>query len=335
MSPKISIITPTFNHEKFIRKCIESVLRQTMVDWEMIIIDDGSSDNTPKIVQQYRDSRIIYLWKEHRGINHLGENYNHALNISKGELIMILEGDDYIPPNRIELQLPSFEDNEVVLSHGKYAYMFDHGMMVYPSSFGIDVLNNRPIGSAFKAFLQGFNPIGTQSVMIRKSVLKQIGGFTQPNYLPLVDYPTWMRLALKGSFKFIPEVLGYWRRHPLSVTMNRNSQIFEGFLRYCDEFSGCFNQELRDFGLDEFIINRGAIGYLSLSWINLSNRDWKSALRLAQESWDRQQVLKWSFRAKIMIGLISAYLHIDIPSYFKKMNNWLNQKEVEKYGVRT
>jgi len=249
-------------------------------------------------------------------------------------LIMILEGDDYIPPNRIELQLPSFEDKKVVLSHGKYAYVVDHEMLIYPTSFGIDVLNNRPVGSAFKAFLQGFNPIGTQSVMIRRSVLQEIGGFTQPKYLPLVDYPTWMKLALKGPFKFIPEVLGYWRRHPFSITMNRNNQIFEGFLRYCDEFSGSFNQELRDFGLDEFIRNRGAIGYLSLSWINLSNGDWGSALKLAQQSWNRQQVLRWSFKAKIITGLIGAYLHIDLPSYFKKMNQWLCQKEVEKNGVR-
>jgi hypothetical protein len=206
-------------------------------------------------------------------------------------------------------------------------------MMIYPTSFGIGVLNNRPIGSAFKAFLQGFNPIGTQSVMIRKSVLKQIGGFTQPKCLPLVDYPTWMKLALKGPFKFIPEVLGYWRRHPHSVTMNRNSQIFEGFLRYCDEFSDSFYQELRHFGLDEFIKNRGAIGYLSLSWINLSNGDWEDALRLAQQSWERHEVLNWSFKMKAIISIISAYLHLDIPSHLKKTRQMLYRKY--NLGIRS
>ncbi len=328
MKPQVTIITPTFNHEQYIGECIQSVLRQTLKDWEMIIIDDGSTDRTPDIIRRYGDSRIISIRKGHRGIDYLGENYNHALKISKGEYILILEGDDFIPPNRIELQLSSFEDESVVLSHGKYAYVFDNKIIVYPTLFKMDVLKNHPIGSALKAFLNGFNPIGTQSVMIRKSALLEIGGFTQPKYLPLVDYPTWMKLALKGNFEFIPEVLGFWRRHPLSITINRNSQIFAGFLKYCDEFVTSVNEELAELGLTKFIKNRGSIAYLSLSWINLSNKNWEEALKLAQKSWNRHEVLCWLFKIKILIAIISAYLHLDIPSYFKKMMQRLNQREV-------
>src|SRR4030067_1654987 len=125
MGPVISILTPTFNHEEYIQTCIESVMNQTYPHWEMIIVDDGSTDSTPEIIRKYNDKRIIFFQKDHKGIDYLGENYNHALHVSKGELIMILEGDDYIPLNRIELQLPSFEDKEMVLCHGKYAYVFD------------------------------------------------------------------------------------------------------------------------------------------------------------------------------------------------------------------
>ena len=328
MRPVISILTPTFNHEKYIQTCIESVVNQTYPHWEMIIVDDGSTDETPEIVGRYKDSRIIYLQKEHRGIDYLGENYNQALDLSNGEFILILEGDDYIPANRLEIQLLTFKDKKVVLSHGKYAYVFDNKIIVYPTLFKMDVLKNQPIGSALKAFLNGFNPIGTQSVMIRKSALLEIGGFTQPKYLPLVDYPTWMKLALKGHFEFIPEVLGFWRRHPLSITINKNSQIFLGFMKYCDEFIISFDEELTKLGLTKFIKNRGAIAYLSLSWINLSNKDWEEALKLAKKSWNRHEVLCWSFKIKILIAIISAYLHLDIPSYFKKMMQRLNQREV-------
>lgn len=190
MLPKVSVITLTFNHEKYMDECIQSVLNQTIKEWEMIIIDDGSADRTSTIIQQYDDPRIIYIRKEHRGINFLGENYNEALRISKGEFILILEGDDYIPPNRIEVQLPAFKDRDVVLSHGKYGYVRNNKIIVYPTLFENDVLNNQRIGSAFKLFLQGFNPIGTQSVMLRKASLLEVGGFIQPKYLPLVDYPT-------------------------------------------------------------------------------------------------------------------------------------------------
>ncbi len=327
MKPQVTIITPTFNHEQYIGECIQSVLRQTLKDWEMIIIDDGSTDRTPDIIRRYGDSRIISIRKGHRGIDYLGENYNHALKISKGEYILILEGDDFIPPNRIELQLSSFEDESVVLSHGRYAYVFQNKIIIYPSPFKNDILKNQPIGSALKVFLHGFNPIGTQSVMIRKSSLQEIGGFTQPKYLPLVDYTTWMKLALRGNFAFIPEILGFWRRHPLSITINKNSQIFVGFIKYCDEFITMHSEDLTRLGLKEFIHNRGAIAYLSLAWIKLSNKDWKNALELATESWKRRQLLDMPFKVKIIITIISAYLHRDIPSYFKTAKQMLYQKQ--------
>jgi len=313
----VSIITLTYNHDEFIAECIESVLNQTYGSWEMIIIDDGSSDSTSDIIRGYTDPRINYIRKEHRGIASLAENYNHALKMSRGDFILILEGDDYIPPKRLEIQQPAFVDPQVVLSHGKYAYVFDRKKIVYPAAFGQEILGNRPIGSALKVFLQGFNPIGTQSVMIRKSTLLEIGGFTQPAYLPLVDYPTWMKLALKGTFEFIPEVLGFWRRHPNSITINQSDQIFVGFIRYCDEFVITFKSDLTKLGLEDFVKNKGGIGYLSLSWAALSNQDWSQAREYAMRSWSCREVMSASYQFKTMLALMGAYLHRDLPAAFK------------------
>lgn len=326
MRPLVSILAPTFNHEKFIGECIESVLNQTVKEWEMIIIDDGSSDSTPDIIRQYHDPRIIYIRKEHKGIDFLGENYNHALEISRGEFILILEGDDYIPPKRLEIQLPSFNDKEVVLSHGKYAHVCNCKSVVFPTLFKKDILNNQPLGEAFKAFLSGFNPIGTQSVMIRKSALLEIGGFTQPLYLPLVDYPTWMKLALNGRFEFIPEILGYWRRHPLSITMNRNEEIFEGFLRYCDEFVKTYSEDLKRLNLAKVTEKRGAIAYLALSLKKVSDRNYRAGRRFVRESLKRIAVLNWSFKLRVIVAFISAYLQIDILKFFIKVREWFYQK---------
>ena len=78
----MSILTPTFNHEKYIAECIESVLNQTVKEWEMIIVDDGSTDNTHRIVKQYNDPRIIYIRKPHKGLGSLGENFFYSLEIS-------------------------------------------------------------------------------------------------------------------------------------------------------------------------------------------------------------------------------------------------------------
>jgi len=326
MGPLISILTPTFNHGKYIQRCIESVLNQTYPQWEMIISDDGSTDETPNIVAGYRDPRILYFRTEHQGIDHLGEIYNRALQESRGELILILEGDDYIPGYRLEIQKSAFKDDQVVLSHGRYAYVFDDRVAVYPNPFRMDELRNRPIGSALRIFLQGFNPIGSQSVMIRKSALLGIGGFTQPQYLPLVDYPTWMKLALKGTFEFIPEILGFWRRHAQSVTMHRSEEIFEGFLRYGDDFAASFSEEISALGLAKFIHQRGAIAYLSLGWIKLSKGDWNKALELSRKSWTLRENVSRSFKFKMIVGLIGSLLHIDLPGHFKNMKSWLYQR---------
>ena len=110
---KVSIITATYNHEKFIAKCIESVLRQTYPNWEQIIVDDGSTDNTESIVREYaaKDSRIKYIRKEHEGIMNLKNSYNLALDNSTGDLIAILEGDDYWPDYKLEVQVPYFKED--------------------------------------------------------------------------------------------------------------------------------------------------------------------------------------------------------------------------------
>jgi len=133
MNPKVSIVTLTFNQETFISDYIESVLNQTCPNWEMIIIDDGSTDGTQDIIQRYQDSRIVFIEKDHRGIDYLGEKHNYALQISKGELISVLEGDDCIPSKRLEVQKSAFKNKQVVLSHGKYAYVFDDRVVVYPN----------------------------------------------------------------------------------------------------------------------------------------------------------------------------------------------------------
>ena len=95
--PLVSIITPTFNHRLYIADAIKSVIGQTFEDWELIIIDDGSFDNTPEIVRKFQNPKIHFYQQEHKGIYRLSEIYNFALDLAKGELIAILEGDDKWP----------------------------------------------------------------------------------------------------------------------------------------------------------------------------------------------------------------------------------------------
>ncbi|NJE12848.1 glycosyltransferase [Thermococcus sp. LS2] len=215
--PLVSIITPTYNHEKFIAKCIKSVLSQTYPHWEMIIIDDGSTDRTPEIVEQFNNERIHYLRQRNRGIWNLKKTYNRALKFADGELIAILEGDDFWPAYKLKQQIKAFRDNNVVLSWGKAGIVNNAGNYLSTWDIPHKLLHGSQSDILRELLLRNFIPAVT--VMVRKEALLNIGGFKQPLNLPYVDYPTWLELATVGRFHPINKILGYWRRHAGQTTV--------------------------------------------------------------------------------------------------------------------
>ena len=223
MSKLISIITPTYNHERYIGECIESVLKQTYKNWEMLIVDDASSDKTVEIVEKYAnvDSRIkLILHDENYGPYRLKDTYNEAFKISKGEYIAILEGDDYWPEYKLEEQVKFFDenDNDIILCCGECQVVNDKGKGItyYKTS---DITNN-PIGSSISFFASLSSPVSSQSLMIKRWALEKICGFQGDSSLPLIDWTTATALSLIGGFGYIHKNMGFWRRHDKSVAYN-------------------------------------------------------------------------------------------------------------------
>ncbi len=110
MEPRVSIIVPAYNAEKTIGRCIESICRQTYSDYELLVMDDGSSDNTAQILDQYaaEDSRIRVIHKENSGVS---DTRNQALNLARGEFVQFLDADDWITPDATRLFVRTMEDN--------------------------------------------------------------------------------------------------------------------------------------------------------------------------------------------------------------------------------
>ena len=257
VQPAVSIITPTFNHAEVICECIDSVLTQSREDWEMIIVDDGSTDRTSEVVDTYQDPRIRYVRQENIGVGRLKETYDTALNMAQGSVIGILEGDDYWPSDKLAVQVPDFDNPNVVLSSG-FTQIVRAGKTEGRTPASIpqaDAAFNRPVGRAALSMMQPDNLTFTfpVSTMIRASTLRKIGGFQQPPYLPLVDFPTFLRLSLEGEFRFHDRVLGYWRRHSQSVTQGNLSSILENAYRYSFEFIRLYRDRIpaTDQELDE------------------------------------------------------------------------------------
>lgn len=218
MVPIISIITATYNSEKYIDRCLRSVFDQEFTDWELIIIDDFSSDNTAKKVDDLikKDSRIRFIrHKKNWGVLNLHKTYNQALKLSRGEYIAMLEGDDWWPSNKFESQIKDFEDKKVILSYGNAILTNANGEPVKVISYSGDKnkLNNTPVPSILEKFAD-FNFFFLVSTLImRRDALVKIGGFKKNPHFAFVDVPTWYELSLKGAFHCNRNILGYYRRH--------------------------------------------------------------------------------------------------------------------------
>ncbi|MGQ0560238.1 MAG: glycosyltransferase family 2 protein [Gemmatimonadota bacterium] len=227
MTPRVSIISPAYNAQRFIERCIESVLAQTVRDWEMLIVDDGSTDRTEERVRAFTDPRIRYFRLPHRGLTHLAEHYNTALRQARGEFIGILEGDDVWLPHKLERQLPVFENPAVVLSWGRALIVDDND--VVSRHWRVDRRYRRDLTmQELFHVLARWNVLSPSlTVMVRRSALEQIGGFTQRGTELFVDLPTWLTLSahVSGKARYLNEDISLYRIHTTNTGTLHNSKM--------------------------------------------------------------------------------------------------------------
>jgi glycosyltransferase involved in cell wall biosynthesis len=190
---------PVYNGEKYLRDALESILRQTYPYFELIIIDDGSTDHSADIIKSYQDERIVYLKNESNcGI---AESLNRGILKAKGEYIARMDCDDIAHPKRLEVQLRIMKRNPEIGVCGSWVRFFGEtrGLMTYPIK-----------SSHIKAFLIFRNAFAHPSVMMRKSVLMN-NQLAYDRRSILEDYDLWIKLSKKTDFYNTPRVLTYYR----------------------------------------------------------------------------------------------------------------------------
>ena len=313
----VSIITPTYNHEWCIGQCIESVLAQTYPYWEQIIIDDGSTDETSEIVARYKDSRIKYVRQDNVGIWRLGETYNKALQLAQGELIAVLEGDDFWPPRKLERQVPAFYKKEIVITWGKKIVTNSQGETICVDPNNFNWFKDRTREEILrKLLLQNFIPACT--AMCRKDVLLSIGGFKQPDYTPYVDYPTWLELSLIGEIYSVDEILGCWRRHESQMTTEIVIEMAKGQSKCSADFFKRLPPELKNsigISTDQLMSKYRdiiALGYFVSGRINLSRGKWNEARRDFRRALNESSL---STKTMSLFGRACSYLKLDVEWY--------------------
>lgn len=236
-TPLVSILTPCYNQARFLDTYFQGVLAQTYPNWEIVIIDDGSTDESWTIIQKYarHDSRIKTLRQPNLGMWRFVETHQKMLAASSGELIAILDADDYWLPEKLEVQVPLHLEKGYPLSFAQVRRIDATGDFADDQLF--PRLDPQYSFELFVQFLRGEYTIPSPTIMISREALQEIGGFQQPPYLPVIDFPTCLVLGgLAQGFTFIPQVLGHYRISKGQSTWRLAREMAQGAYRLSREF---------------------------------------------------------------------------------------------------
>ncbi len=208
---------------------MDSALAQTFRDFELVVVDDGSTDGTPDIVESYTDPRVRCVRLPHRGLRALAESYNAALAVGTGELVAILEGDDYWPPDKLAVQVGGFDDPTVQLSWGAGLEVDEEGRTLRVCR-GVTLdggVERVPTATLFHQLVGTYVLYPSITLMLRRAALDRIGGFRQDGSANYVDLPTCMLLLARnpGVALHHRHVVGCWRRHGAQTTSRRGHTL--------------------------------------------------------------------------------------------------------------
>jgi len=205
MNDLVSIITPSYNTAKFIEESIESVLQQTYKNWEMIIVDDCSTDETDEIVKKFNDARIKYVKNDRNSGAAISRN--KALLQAKGRWIAFLDSDDVWEPEKLEKQVSFMERNNYIFSYTCYTEIDE---------------NSNPIGTVIsgpkRIKKRGMNRYCWPGCLTVMYDAKAIGVIQIPNIQKNNDYAMWIRINEKADCYLLNESLAKYRKRAGSIS---------------------------------------------------------------------------------------------------------------------
>ncbi|QQL50198.1 glycosyltransferase family 2 protein [Mucilaginibacter ginkgonis] len=209
--PVVSVIMPVFNAEEYLPFSIKSVINQTFKNWELIVVDDGSTDNSSKIIAKFaqEDKRIVYIYQHNRK---QAAARNHALDKAKGNFIAFLDADDYWFPEKLtrQLNLLNSSDADICYSGGDIIDAKGKFLTKYPTFFG------KFSGLEMYKRMYKYNPIPIMAVVMKKSLVYKVGLQDETEEIHgCEDLDYWLRIAYTNArFLGIDEKLFLYRINP-------------------------------------------------------------------------------------------------------------------------
>ena len=214
-NPLISVLMPVYNAERYLAQAVESVLAQTLGDFEFIIINDGSTDRSEEILRGFaaRDSRIRLISRPNTGYV---VALNEGLGQACGEFIARMDADDVCLPRRFERQIAFLRQHpKVALVGGRVEIIDEAGRLIIRPRVPLD--ND----ALQRALLEGKNLIGHPTVMVRRQTMLDCGGYNV-DACPAEDLDMWLRVGEVGEVANVPELILKYRQHARSVSATQH-----------------------------------------------------------------------------------------------------------------
>jgi glycosyltransferase involved in cell wall biosynthesis len=228
-SPLVSIVIPTYNHAPMLQRALATVIEQTYQNWNAIVVNNYSTDNTLEVVASFNDPRIQCVNFRNNGV--IGASRNEGIALATGKYVAFLDSDDTWFPTKIEKCVASLENGSDLVCHAEY-WIDESGnsrLVAYGPSEAATHHN----------LIYKGNRISTSATMVRATLLKEVNGFdVSPELISTEDYDLWIRLAAKSSkFAFIDEPLGEYHRHDNNVSANIEKHLMAELALLAKHFS--------------------------------------------------------------------------------------------------
>lgn len=253
-SPRVSVIIPTYNRGEMLVEALDSVLAQTFTDFEIIVIDDGSKDQTAKLIEPYLD-RIAYRVQQNGGV---AAARNHGIRLARAEYICFLDSDDKWKPEKLAEQVA------IANAHPEYGLIateiegFDEtGPVAGRSKASMYKIRN---GQVLEHLLFS-NWIQTSTVLVPARCLQRVGGFDEDVGQFGEDWLLWMRIAAEFPIYFVPDALVLYRMHDENLTSHKPELQYQSLMTILDRLASLpqfqARQELIRLARYRIALNRG------------------------------------------------------------------------------
>tara|TARA_B100000700_G_scaffold331802_1_gene469079 strand:+ start:25056 stop:26132 length:1077 start_codon:yes stop_codon:yes gene_type:complete len=210
--PKVTVLMPVFNGEKYIEEAIESILKQTFTDFELLIIDDNSTDKSMEIISTFKDKRLR-IKKNHQNKG-LAKTLNFGLNVARGKYIARMDQDDISYSSRLEKQVEVMDRSSEFGLVSTNCYQINSKGDLQKNT----ILKNVIKGKEVEWYLLWGNPIVHPSVMFRTELIKSLNGYPETFKFHVEDYVLWNRLIGEKSIVILDEPLLLLRKHNFNAT---------------------------------------------------------------------------------------------------------------------